>query len=223
KRQFVYNLCAEFPTGGYENWARCQMLFPHAKPAAGQQPEGDSVLGDWTTMLYRAAWYAWGMENGIEAEKMSVQAMNARKKMFGPEHEEMLDSKTMVGLAYNLKGRWEATEALKVEVMETYKKLGADHPSTLTSMGNLVLTYGKQGRWKAAEALEVEVMEIRKKKLGADHPDTLTSMNNLAFTWNRQGRDAEAIKLMRDCVQLRRHVLGVSHPHYISASKTMAT
>ncbi|KAH7108877.1 P-loop containing nucleoside triphosphate hydrolase protein, partial [Dendryphion nanum] len=44
KQQFVDNLCAAFPTGKYENWARCQALFPHAKAAAGQKPEGKESL-----------------------------------------------------------------------------------------------------------------------------------------------------------------------------------
>ena len=34
KQQFVRNLCANFPTGEYENWIKCQALFPHAKSAA---------------------------------------------------------------------------------------------------------------------------------------------------------------------------------------------
>jgi tetratricopeptide (TPR) repeat protein len=223
KRQFICNLSAAFPTGEYENWVRCQTLFPHAKSAAGQQPKEDDVLNDWASLLHRAAWYAWGIGNWNDAGKMAVQAMKVRKKTFGREHEETLSSMAMVGLAYKLRGRWETAEVLEVEVMETRKKkLGADHPSTLTSMANLASTYWNQGRWEAAEALDVEVIESSKKKLGADHPDTLTSMANLAYTWKGQGCHAEAIKLMGECVQLCRSVLGASHPDYIASSQTLA-
>ena len=31
KQQYVKNLSAAFPPGEYENWTRCQALFPHAK------------------------------------------------------------------------------------------------------------------------------------------------------------------------------------------------
>src|SRR4051794_21973905 len=79
KQQFLRNLCSEFPTGEYENWARCQTLFPHARSAAAQQPEGQGALKDWAIILYKAAWYAWRMGNGVDAGKMSIQAMNVMK------------------------------------------------------------------------------------------------------------------------------------------------
>jgi len=92
----------------------------------------------------------------------------------------------MVGLAYKLRGQWNAAEELFVQVMETRKKkLGADHPSTLTSISNLASTYRNQGRWDAAEELEVQVIETSKTKLGADYPDTLSSMRKLASTYRK--------------------------------------
>ncbi|KAF2259711.1 putative kinesin, partial [Lojkania enalia] len=189
KQQFIRSLCAAFPTGEYENWAVCQALFPHAKAAAAQRPEEQDSLRDWALILYRAAWYACEMGIGVEAETMSVQAMWARKKTLGEDHEDTLWSMAIVGSAYHLRGQWDEAEELDVQVMETRKKkLGADHPSTLTSMANLASTYWNQGRWDTAEELEVEVIETRKKKLGADHPSTLTSMANLASTYRNQGR-----------------------------------
>ena len=148
KRQFIRNLDAELPTGEYENWGRCQVLFPHAKSAATQQPEEQGLLRDWASILYKAAWYAWKLGNGVEAEKMSIQAMKVRKRMLGREHDDTLDSMAMVGFAYTLRGRWDEAEKLEVEVMETSKtKLGVDHLDTLTSMANLASTYRNQGRW----------------------------------------------------------------------------
>jgi len=72
KQQFIKNLYAELPTGEYENWVRCQALFPHAQSAVAQQPEAQDLLRDWALILYKAAWYAWRMGKGVEAEKMSV-------------------------------------------------------------------------------------------------------------------------------------------------------
>ncbi|KAK5400813.1 hypothetical protein LTR06_011234 [Exophiala xenobiotica] len=71
KQQFVKNLCAEFPTGEYENWATCRRLFPHPQSAAAQRPQAQESLREWSSILYNAAWYAWEMGNGMEAEKMS--------------------------------------------------------------------------------------------------------------------------------------------------------
>src|SRR5579871_1654876 len=90
KQQFIRKLCEEFPTGEYENWAVCQAIFPHAKSAALQQPKEQDMLRDWATILYKAAWYAWEMGNGVEVEEMSVQVMKARKKIFGREDKDTL-------------------------------------------------------------------------------------------------------------------------------------
>ncbi|KAH8727390.1 hypothetical protein GQ44DRAFT_825097 [Phaeosphaeriaceae sp. PMI808] len=57
-------------------------------------------------------------------------------------------------------GRYNESEELFVQVMETRKRmLGDEHPDTLTSMANLALTYRNQGRWKKAEELEVQVID----------------------------------------------------------------
>ncbi|OAG04887.1 uncharacterized protein CC84DRAFT_1092887, partial [Paraphaeosphaeria sporulosa] len=154
RQQFISNLCAEFPTGQYENWTVCQALFAHARSAAGQQPEDKSSLAEWATLLYRAAWYAEMTGNITDAVTLAVKSMKARKKVLGQEHEDTLWSIAMVGSAYKLGGRWNAAEELEVQVMETRKtKLGADHPSTLTSMANLASTFWNQGRWEEAEKL----------------------------------------------------------------------
>jgi hypothetical protein len=100
KQQFIRNLCVELPTGEYENWVRCQALFPHAQVAAAQRPEEQDSLRDWASILYKAAWYAWRMGNVVEAEQMSVQAMKVRERILGREHNDTLHSRAMVGVAY---------------------------------------------------------------------------------------------------------------------------
>jgi hypothetical protein len=142
KHRFIKNLDAELPTGEYENWERCQALFPHAQSAAAQKPTGQGSLLDWASVLYKAGWYALRIGKGIEAEKMSIQAMKATEKILGRGHNDTLNAVAMVGWAYSLNGRWDDAEKLEVQVMETRKtKLRVDHPSTLTSMANLASTF----------------------------------------------------------------------------------
>ncbi|KAM3064617.1 hypothetical protein ACMFMF_011895 [Clarireedia jacksonii] len=103
KQQFIRNLDAELPTGDYENWEKCQVLFPHAQSAVAQQPEEQDSLRGWASILYKAAWYAEKMGKGTETEEMSGRAMKVRKKILGREHNDTLNSIAMVGLAYKLK------------------------------------------------------------------------------------------------------------------------
>jgi tetratricopeptide (TPR) repeat protein len=224
KQQFVTNLCAEFPTGEYENWAACKRLFAHAKSAAGQQPEGDASLAQWATLLYRAAWYAWRMGNVTDAERLAVKSMKARRRILGQDHEDTLRSMRMVVFAYQIGGQWDAAEVLGVQILETRKKkFGSDHLDTLSSMQNLALTYRMQGRWDAAKELEVHVLKVRKKKLGADHLDTLLSMGNMASTYGNRGRWDAAEELEVHVLETRKKKLGADHPDTLIGMANLAS
>jgi tetratricopeptide (TPR) repeat protein len=224
KWQSLRNLNAEFPTGEYENWGQCQILFPHAKSAARLQPEGRDALIEWASVLHKAAQYAWRKGNGAEGEKLAVRAMKLRKTYLGPEHEMTLSSIEIVGLIDLLQGRWKEAEQLFVQVAEIKKRvLGAEHPDTLGSMNNLAWTYGNQGRWKEAEELFMQVMETTKRVLSAEHPSTLTIIDNLASTYMNQGRWKEAEELFVQVMETRKRVLGAEHPDTLTSVNNLAS
>ncbi|GAB1311975.1 hypothetical protein MFIFM68171_02185 [Madurella fahalii] len=224
RHRFLKRLCELLPTGEYENWAECRALFPHAKSAAAVAPKEEEPLQDWATVLYKAAWYAWRMGNGAEAEKLAIQAMRARKKVLGQEHDETLDSIEMVALTHMLRGQWKEAEPLFVQVVDMRKRvLGSEHASTLTSMANLTSIYSNQGRWAEAESLEVQVMETSSRVLGSEHPDTLASMTNLALTYMNQGRWAEAESLEVQVMETSSRVLGSEHPDMLTSISNLAS
>jgi hypothetical protein len=55
--------------------------------------------------------------NIVEAERMLVKAMKSRKKIFGQEHEETLNSMALVGKVYKLSSRWDKAEKLFMQVI----------------------------------------------------------------------------------------------------------
>jgi tetratricopeptide (TPR) repeat protein len=223
KESYIANLCAAFPPGNYENWAKCRALFPHAKLALTQRPKGEESLKDWALLLYNAAWYAWESGSASDAEKMSAASMKIRMKQNGTEHKDTLASMAMVAIAYKLSERWEEAEQLEVQVTEIEKRVrGLEHPDTLIGMGNLASTYREQGRWKEAEELEVQVMEIQKRVLGLEHPDTLISMGNLASTYGEQGRCKEAEELEVQVIKIKKRVLGMEHPSTLTSMGNLA-
>jgi tetratricopeptide (TPR) repeat protein len=121
-------------------------------------------------------------------------------------------------------GRYNESEELEVQVVQTKKRLlGDEHPDTLTSMANLALTYCGQGRWRDAEELEVQVMQITKKVLGNKHPHTLSSMANLASTYWNQGRWKEAKELQVHVVQTKKRALSGEHPDMLASINNLAS
>ncbi|KAI4192103.1 MAG: hypothetical protein LQ350_008700, partial [Teloschistes chrysophthalmus] len=144
------------------------------------RPRKEDSLSEWASLMYNAAWYAWRKGNVIEAIQLSRTAMEVRTKILGQEHEETLRSMGMVGLAYNLGGRWNEAEELEVRVMETRKRvLSEEHPDTLSSMANLASTWEAQGQDVEAVNLMQECIRLQSRILGVDHPDTLSSSTAL--------------------------------------------
>lgn len=223
KQQYIKNLCAEFPTGEYENWRMCQALYPHARSAVAQQPVVESSLQEWASILYCAAWYACAKGNYDEAQTMALKATKTREKVLGKENEETLSSLHMLALIYSYSGRWKEAEKLQVQAMEaSIRVLGQEHPGTLIIIGDLAWTYADQGRWEEAEELGVQVMEKRKKVMGKDHPETLTSIDNLAKIYGNQGRWGNAenlqLRVIETCKKIRRE----NHPETLTAISHLA-
>ncbi|CAI7666504.1 unnamed protein product [Penicillium palitans] len=208
KEKFISSLCQQFPTGEYENWESCRLLFPHVKCAILQQPKSRDSLLEWAALLYKGAY-----GQIADVREMALKSKEQRVKLLSGEDEKVLESTRLLAKAYLLEGWWGEAERLQLQVIETCKiMLGDDHPDTLTSMVNLAETYGAQGRWKEAEQLQVQAMETRKMKLGENHTDTLWSMGYLAWTYRSQGRWEEAIKLFLKVTEASRMRLGEDHP-----------
>ncbi|KAH7114187.1 putative kinesin [Dactylonectria estremocensis] len=223
KEKYITLLAEYFPSGEYENWELCKMLYSHTEAAVEHRPKKGSVKEKWAGLLYNGAWYASEQGLYIIAERMLLKGRKAFEKQLGSGDEATLTSTSLLASTYRNQGRWEEAEKLEVQVLETHKtKLGPDHPFTLSSMANLASTLWKQGRWEEAEKLEVQVMETRKTKLGADHPSTLTSMANLAATYRNQGRWEEAEKLEVQVMETRTTKLGADHPDTLTSMANLA-
>ncbi|KAK6368052.1 hypothetical protein LTR81_028014 [Elasticomyces elasticus] len=140
--RFVHRLYRSFPTGEFENWSVCQLLFPHAKSAAAHQPASKRALTEWALVMYNCAWYTNEQGNSVDALAMATSSMTIRSEQLGEESEPTLWSRGMLAWAYRNQGRWKEAEELEVEVMETrVRVLGGEHPDTLTSISNLTTTF----------------------------------------------------------------------------------
>jgi tetratricopeptide (TPR) repeat protein len=223
KEHFIRRLDSNFPEGLFENWTECQILFAHVQCAVTQRPCTEVSLGEWASLLHKAASFAGTRGDFINSERMARKATNVRKHILGPESKETLSSSGILGQAYELGGQWKKAEELQIQVMKTCKQvIGPEHPHTLTSIGNLALTFFNQGRWKEAEELQVEVMETFKRVIGLEHPHTLTSIGNLALTFFNQGRWKEAEELQVEVMEARKRLMGPEHPNTLMSMDNLA-
>ncbi|KAF2188819.1 hypothetical protein K469DRAFT_702535 [Zopfia rhizophila CBS 207.26] len=202
RQKFVELVAQEFPTGQFENWAKCQRLLPHIASLYDVEPTTDDCLKDWAQILSNAAWYMWMMGSYKAAQDVATKALRASERMLGKDNQITLISASILVLVLQAQGKYSEAEKLNRRALEGYEKeLGVQHPGTLTSVSNLALVLGYQGKYSEAEKLNRRALEGSEKELGVQHPDTLTSVDNLALVLRYQGKYSEAEKLNRRALE----------------------
>ncbi|USP81615.1 TPR-like protein [Curvularia clavata] len=223
REQFISNLCAQLPTGEYENWEKCQILFPHTRVALEQKPNNIESLKEWALLLFKAAWYAWNRGRVGEAEEMAIMSMEVRSEVLGQKDVGTLDSMGMVGLVRELMGKYGEAESINRQALAGYEKvLGYNHPDTLASMNNLAQVLDKQGKYEEAETMHRQALARKENVLGYEHPSTLNSMGNLATVLDSQGKYEEAEAMHRQTLVLSKKVLKHNHPDTLTSMSNLA-
>ncbi|KAH7069948.1 P-loop containing nucleoside triphosphate hydrolase protein, partial [Paraphoma chrysanthemicola] len=224
RQRFIANLCAELPRGDYEEWEKCQTLFPHARAALSERPKDQESLEEWALLLYNAAWYAWNQGRADEAEQMAVISMEVRSEFLGEEHPEVLNSMEMVGLSRRLMGKYEEAEAMYRRVLAGRRQvLGHEHAGTLTILDNLAVVLRVQGKYIEAEAMHRQTLAISKEVRGHKSPETLACMDNLGSVLRSLGKYDEAEGLHRQTLAIREKTLGNEHPDTLTSIHHLAS
>ena len=219
----ISNLDRTLPTGKHEHWEQCELLYPHARSSLEIRLTGREGLLRRSSILYKAAWFAWSRGSTSDAEMLATMSLRVRKRELGEEEERTLSSRGMLGLALEQLGKYSAAEKQYRQALEGWEKvLGKEHPSTLTSVNNLAVVLRAQGDHKAAEELHRRALEGREKVLGKEHPDTLQSVNNLAEVLQAQGYHKAAEELHRRALEGWENVLGKEHPSTLSSVNNLA-
>jgi hypothetical protein len=94
-----------FPSGQYENWSKCQALFPHAEAEVLCRPKNTDHLTRWATVLYNAAWYAAECGRYGPAEIMDRGCVEARGVVLGKEHPSTLASMNNLALVLQVSAK----------------------------------------------------------------------------------------------------------------------
>ena len=223
REQFISNLCAELPDGGYEIREKWQALFPHAQAALAQRPKGRESLMEWTRLLYGMALHAFVQGRAGEAEQMAVISMEVRSEALGDEDVETLKSMEMVGLVKHLGGKYKGAEAIHRQTLARREKvLGHDHPDTLQTMDHLAFVLNLQGKYDEAEVIIRQTLARSEEVLGPEHLETLIYRNSLGAVLCAQGKHKEAEAIHRQTLAWLEKVVGPEHPYTLAAMNSLA-
>jgi tetratricopeptide (TPR) repeat protein len=158
-----------------------------------------------------------------QAQPLLAQALDIRRRILGPPHEQTLKSMDDLALNLNRQGRHQDAEKVLRDTIEIRRRVfGARNPETLASMSSLGITLTVQSRYAEAERLQTETLDLQRRVLGPEHPETLRSMTNLANTLGREGREREAEMLRQEVLDLKRRVLGPEHPETLFSMSSLA-
>jgi serine/threonine protein kinase len=158
-----------------------------------------------------------------EAEVLSRQTWQARRRLLGPEDPDTLSSLDIHVNALNGARKLDEAERLGRQCyLSRERVLGKDDPQTLDSLNNLSAVLIDMGRWGEAERLARECLERKRRALPAGHPEQLSTMNNLAVALLQQGRLDQAEKWARQARGLARRVCGAEHLHTLHLQHVLA-
>ena len=158
-----------------------------------------------------------------QAQRHLENALDAQRRLRGPEHAETLATQNELAAVYRERGSYVQAAPLLLEGLEINRRLrGPEHPETLTWQSNLALLYVTQGQYAKAEPLYQQNLEALRRRLGADHPDTLAEQSHIALLYLKQRRLAEAEPLLDQALEAQRRRLGAGHPNTLKCQNNLA-
>jgi tetratricopeptide (TPR) repeat protein len=221
--EFIELMAREFPSGKYENWAKCQQLLPHIEPLFDTQPADEVALKAWARVLTNAAWYLRLRGNYEVAELTATKASAAAELIFGTDNEVTLTSWNELANILQDRGKYKHAESLHRRVLEEREKIfGPYNRSTVESVNNLANVLRIQGKYNEAEQLHRRALQWREEALGSNDPMTLKSMSNLATVLGAQNFNSESESLHQRALEGRELILGPLHLDTLESVNSLA-
>jgi tetratricopeptide (TPR) repeat protein len=212
-----------FPNDDHENRNIWRMYLPHVHLAL----ESNLVDKHWRIredLLWRYGMCLLSDGRWKDAEKVTMQVVDIRRRMLGEEHRSTLTSMSILARIYRHQGRWKDAQELQLKDLEICKRIfGDDDADTIDSMESLASMYIVRGQWNEAETLLLQVLEARKRRKEPEHIKTLTAMAKLAVTYQSQGRWKEAEGLQVQVMETNLRVHGGEHPDTLSSMSKLAS
>ncbi|KAJ5975424.1 hypothetical protein N7481_009131 [Penicillium waksmanii] len=206
RNQFIENISYEFGSPGiaYAEWKKHQELFPHVKSALDHRPDSLEYLELWACLMNRGAAYAIENSNHQDGIRMASKALEARKSIFGFQHDTTLRSSATMGNALITGAQYKDAQSI-LETALADSEISCKEDTKVNIMYSLGTLYHFTGRLLKAEALLKEAVERTSSKAWASGHDSFICMHGLAKIYFRQGRYREseelALRAMKESVK----------------------
>ena len=180
KRTFLATMAIGFPSGGYETWSTCQMLYPHVESVLNTKgPENPAALPDWSCLLDKVADYMHKVGNYKTAEGLLRSAADVTRTLRGNEHPDTIERLITLRETLAAQGRYKEAEIVSKEVVQIQEKVsGKKHPGTWDAKFwvafNLMLQGVRNAKSGEAAIVAMELFEMVNHYEGEDCPNIRT-------------------------------------------------
>ena len=157
------------------------------------------------------------------ARSLLHEAATMRRKVLGPEHQDLAITLVELGRTYSQVGESAQAEPLFREALAIRRKtLGNEHRETAVSLSDLALDLWGRGDTAGAEPLFRESLAISRKTLGDNHPNVASSMSNLGLVLMDKGEYAAAESLFREALAVHTRTVGEKHNNVATTLNNLA-
>jgi tetratricopeptide (TPR) repeat protein len=217
QRSALRILSEHFPVGDFENWRKCEQLYPHAQLVLQYPSESNEEFLQRALLLHNMARYNDAEGRYPVAHSRFSEALTLRKKLLGLEDFDTLETASFLGEVLFREQKYKEGEEVMGFVLSGSKKtLGPDHSFTRMNMGHLAEMKTGQGHFTEAEALYRGALKGKEEELGTELVD-LKNADNLGAALRRKGEYDEAESWIRRSMIGREKSLGPIHPQTLRA------
>ncbi len=140
-----------------------------------------------------------------EAETLYRQALETRRRAYGPKSRDVANSFRSLGNVLYLQGKFAAAEAMLRQALELRRAAGGPRSTAVASVLSLLgRVQQARGRLDAAAATLRQVLAIRREILGTEHLHVALTRKDLASVLFELGDDATAEELWQQALRVLR-------------------
>ncbi|KAI9845326.1 MAG: hypothetical protein M1837_004948 [Sclerophora amabilis] len=221
-----YSRCASATLGssslGTRDYAFRRALLPHIITCRRHRALiSDANLSVAEDLEFSSVFLVSG--HNIEAQTLSVQAVELSKRVLGATHPKTLISMNFLAWIYSCQGERKKAEEILLQCFEGLLSQDLGHPSTLfITLQVLARTYICQERREEAEELLLQCWEGLSSALDPAHPSRLAVLEHLARTYIDHGRWKKAEELLLQDLEASSNAVGPAYPYGTRVLDTLA-
>ncbi|KAG8741702.1 hypothetical protein FRC10_002575 [Ceratobasidium sp. 414] len=129
----------------------------------------------------------------LEAQRLCLSAWDLRKRMFGSDHPETLESLHNLADTYFRQGQWSTAENLELQILSSRKRSPSqDNPAIINSLCNLACIYDHTNQLLQAEHFAEQAYCLSRNAFGDTDSLTLDIGNFIAMV---RGRNTHSLTI----------------------------